>query len=277
MEQSKTTKIYHYTDFNALQGILKNKVLWLNNIFCCNDRQEIKYYIKEIKQLISKELGNDEIGIEKQIVLSDLYSNYINQLDKLPVYATCFSTNGNDAAQWDRYSKNNTGVCIEFNQENLIKILPIGFYLEKIKYGLEDRDKNFVASVVDFLRNNCIDDNINFLKQSFVLLRESGCLYKHPSFVSESEYRLFTTHDKWVNNDFTSICYSFLNNNLIEYCKLEIGKICYENSIEFQDIVTGISLGANAKTSVEILSRYLKTLKLNKLAQNIIQTDCPLR
>ena len=83
MEQNKTTKIYHYTDFNTLQGILENQVLWLNNIFCCNDRQEIKYYIKEIKQLISKKLGNDEIVIEKQIVLNNLYSYYINQLDKI--------------------------------------------------------------------------------------------------------------------------------------------------------------------------------------------------
>lgn len=121
IEKSTQNSIYHYTDFNALKGILETKSLWLNNIFCCNDCLEIRYYIKEIKDLIAKELGNDETVIDKQITLSSLYVNYIGQLDKLPVYASCFTTNRNDAAQWDRYSKKGSGVCIEFNQDNLKK------------------------------------------------------------------------------------------------------------------------------------------------------------
>ena len=33
--------LYHYTDFFALQGIIENHEIWLNNIKCMNDTKEI--------------------------------------------------------------------------------------------------------------------------------------------------------------------------------------------------------------------------------------------
>lgn len=60
-----------------------------------------------------------------------------------------------------------------------------------------------------------------------------------------------------MENDSANICQTFLNNNLVEYCKLDIDKLCKKKNLDIQDIITGITIGPNTKTSVEILKKEL--------------------
>jgi len=47
-----TEKLYHYTDFNSLNGILRDKCLWTTNVFASNDNSEIKLGLKLIMVII---------------------------------------------------------------------------------------------------------------------------------------------------------------------------------------------------------------------------------
>ena len=48
--------LYHYTDFNAMCGIVSNGEIWLWNLRRMNDSQEMQYYIKELKVAVKKQL-----------------------------------------------------------------------------------------------------------------------------------------------------------------------------------------------------------------------------
>ena len=46
---AKENKLYHYTDYNSLFGMLRNKELWLGNISGMNDKLEVVGYINNLE------------------------------------------------------------------------------------------------------------------------------------------------------------------------------------------------------------------------------------
>ena len=44
--------LYHYTDFNAMRGIITNGEIWLWNLRRMNDSQEMLYFIKKLKSAV---------------------------------------------------------------------------------------------------------------------------------------------------------------------------------------------------------------------------------
>lgn len=270
--------IYHYTSFSALKSILENKTLWLNNTFCCNDSEEIRYYLRQAINLIKQRFAEAK-GSLNSATIDEIYNNYVKDLEEKPAYVSCFSIDEDSAAQWDRYSNHGTGVCLKFSLKNLSKILPMGYKLDYIKYGLEDEG----IRISEFIAKNVLDNNnqaeaILNLDSSLRLLRYTACSIKHQSFASEKEIRLFVGQDIFINaNAKSKICYNIKNDTLSEYCELDLNQICKDNSIDFEDIITGITVGPNAKTTRELLMRYLNSIGLYKLANSIKYSNCPLR
>ena len=52
--------LYHYTDFNAMRGIITNGEIWLWNLRRMNDSQEMNYFIKELKSAVKKTLEPEQ-------------------------------------------------------------------------------------------------------------------------------------------------------------------------------------------------------------------------
>ena len=50
-------KLYHYTDFNAMRGIITNGEIWLWNLRRMNDSQEMLYFIKELKCAVKNHIA----------------------------------------------------------------------------------------------------------------------------------------------------------------------------------------------------------------------------
>ena len=48
--------LYHYTDFNAMRGIIINGEIWLWNLRRMNDSQEMQYFVKELKAAVKNQL-----------------------------------------------------------------------------------------------------------------------------------------------------------------------------------------------------------------------------
>ena len=51
--------LYHYTDFNAMRGIIVNGEIWLWNLRRMNDSQEMEYFIKELKAAVRNAIPKD--------------------------------------------------------------------------------------------------------------------------------------------------------------------------------------------------------------------------
>ena len=135
--------LYHYTDFNAMRGIITNGEIWLWNLRRMNDSQEMQYFIKELKLAVKNQIEPSDYQKMEQ-----LFDINLKNFDKLSSYASCFSEYADDAAQWSRYSKNGQGVCIAFNKELLKKIGDAGHTpLCKVSYSKNCDDLEIVKKL----------------------------------------------------------------------------------------------------------------------------------
>ena len=189
----KKTKLYHYTDFNAMRGIITNGEIWLWNLRRMNDSQEMKYFIKELKIAVRKRLSRAESDC-----MDSLFAENLKDFDSLSSYAACFSEYADDAAQWARYAKNGMGVCIAFNRGLLARIGEAGHApLCQVNYSSSCDDMEIVRELCQLIQE-CAnagpvtkeDPLSERIRDFFNRLVTSSPLFKHPSFISEKEYRL---------------------------------------------------------------------------------------
>ena len=51
--------LYHYTDFAAFNGIIRNQELWLNNILNMNDASEMRLFMNGICKAVVENIKKD--------------------------------------------------------------------------------------------------------------------------------------------------------------------------------------------------------------------------
>ena len=112
---SDNTILYHYTDINGLNGIIKNKEFWLTQREYMNDiaepnyaRSIIKEVLVEVKNKIENDFDIDEI-IER-------YHFYRKE------YIFSLSLEEDSIHQWNYYSKGK-GYCISFKKGDIYNCL----------------------------------------------------------------------------------------------------------------------------------------------------------
>ncbi len=263
--------LYHYTDFNAMRGIITNGEIWLWNLRRMNDSQEMQYFIKELKIAVKKRI---EASLYPK--LEELFQENLKDFDKLSSYASCFSEYADDAAQWSRYAKNGMGVCIAFNKELLAKIGEKGHApLCKVNYSKTCDDLEIVQKIADIVINRN-DYSQSKVQELFNNLVTSSPLFKHPSFVSEKEYRLVSL--PYNVNEYLGQPHFFVEEtNIKKYYILNLRQVCDTLGIKYVDIFNEICIGPQARVTKDVLSDYLCSTGMQELCKKIKVSECPLR
>ena len=91
---------YHYTDFQALDGILRCAQLRVNNVLRMNDSAEMRHFMVRLSSAIVRRLedGGDQAHARSAAAF------FQEELGKeYTAFAACFSFRRDDAAQWERY------------------------------------------------------------------------------------------------------------------------------------------------------------------------------
>ena len=93
--------LYHYTDFQALDGILHDARLRVNNVLNMNDAAEMRYFMSRLCDAVAGRLENEgDSGKAGQV--RALFAGALKREFYHPAYAACFSLHRDDAAQWER-------------------------------------------------------------------------------------------------------------------------------------------------------------------------------
>ena len=268
-ETKKT--LYHYTDFNAMKGIIINGELWLWNLRRMNDSQEMQYFIKELKIAVKKQL--DQSLYTK---MDSLFTENLRDFDKLSSYAACFSEYADDAAQWARYAKNGMGVCIAFNKELLAKIGDAGHApLCQVNYSKSCDDMEIVKELADLIKNSQ-NYSTEAIHELFNKLVTSSPLFKHPSFISEKEYRLVSLPYN-VNQYLGQPHFYVEETNIKKYYILKLKEVCNSLNINYEDLFEEICIGPQARVTKDLLSDYFSFSGMKELCNKVKLSDCPLR
>ena len=272
--------LYHYTDFNAMRGIITNGEIWLWNLRRMNDSQEMQYFIKELKIALKKLLSQSEFEC-----MEKLFAENLRDFNSLSSYAACFSEYADDAAQWARYAKNGMGVCIAFNKDLLSKIGEKGHApLYKVNYSRNCDDLGIVKEIANLIKeesaaktsSDSISSGEQKIHETFNRLITSSPLFKHPSFISEKEWRLVSL--PYNVNEYLGQPHFFVEEtNIKKYYILNLRSVCKELGFSYADLFEEICIGPQARVTKEVLTDYFDSTEMQELCNKIKMSECPLR
>lgn len=225
---NRSDLVYHYTTSNGLTGILGHRgepaQLWATSAIFLNDARELVFGAQEAAAAIAAELeaipADTDPGWVRSVLSGQqhyLNNYYSTDPEALPTlyntpYVACFSTDGDDLAQWRGYGADGAGYSIGFDRallEQHITAVPAdrettGTQLAPVLYGNAAREH--LASVTRRLRQHTQDhapagdsgvhDYFRFL--DFYAAELPRC--KHGSFRTENEWRIITDghhRDEW--------------------------------------------------------------------------------
>ncbi|MCD8108831.1 MAG: DUF2971 domain-containing protein [Clostridiales bacterium] len=189
MSSSKNI-LYHYTDFAALDGILSNSELRLNNILNMNDASEMILFMNGLCKAVSG-MFRENGDRERAEWTEKIFSEEKEQEFVYSAYAACFSRYRDDAAQWERYANRGHGVCIAFREDLLREMAIEPLSLQTVFYQDEVGSHKLVDTLYQLIsQNECPFNMTQEIRETLNHAWAASAAFKHPSFASENEVRL---------------------------------------------------------------------------------------
>ncbi len=254
-----------------MRGIITNGEIWLWNLRRMNDSQEMEWFVKELNLAVKKLTGKAYAG-----KVDRLFADNLRDFEHLSSFAACFSEYSDDAAQWARYAKNGMGVCIAFDMELLARIGEAGHApLCKVNYSRTSGSHYIAEELANLVTSGSSEDK-DRVREVFNAVVNSSPLFKHPSFISEKEYRLVSMPD----NDFEYLGkphFFVEETNIKKYYILNLRNVCSTLGVPYQSLFREICIGPQARVSKDVLSDYFANTGMAELCGRIKASDCPLR
>lgn len=265
----KGKKLYHYTSFSVLDGILSKGELWLCNVKAMNDYKEMLHYMDCLENAVCKGLSN-----QQKAEAHTLFAKQMEKLKDSPVYVSSFSILHDDAAQWERYASAGMGVCLTFNAELLENICRRHAVLQKIFYTINANRSKHTILIRDYILTGTVDKSEwGSIDGIFENSWAASSAYKHSSFKSEKEVRI-------VSLPF-SLKY-FLGEphykaevwGIREYYTLNLKE---NPDIKIEDLITEVTIGPKSNATEDTVEKYLANLNESFSKIKVIRSQCPLR
>ena len=124
--------LYHYTDFQALDGILRSAQLRVNNVLNMNDAAEMRHFMGRLCAAVAAKLEREDDS--RAAGVRRLFQEELKKEFSYSAYAACFSFRRDDAAQWERYGNRGRGVCVAFQGEYLERMAKGAISLHRVFY-----------------------------------------------------------------------------------------------------------------------------------------------
>ncbi len=274
MAQKRKTILYHYTDFQALDGILRCAQLRVNNVLRMNDSAEMRHFMNRLCAAIAERLEEEGLaGQARQIQI--LFHEELKK--EYSAFAACFSFHRDDAAQWERYGNRGRGVCIAFRREYLQKIAKGALSLQAVFYQDDMEDHPMVEVFCALARSGAeLSPDGPDVKKALRDAWACSVSFKHPSFSSEYEMRLVVS--PFEKAEFgVRPCYHVSRERIKKYYPLDLRAMCRDIGIGLEDLVAEIIIGPDSTQSLGIFQDYLRDNGLEALADRVSLSDCPLR
>lgn len=262
--------LYHYTDISGFLGIIGGTIR-LSNSATMNDKLESKHYLDSLFAASKSLLDSPWIPI-----LDNLKEDY-KTLYSTPTYLMSFTENEDDAAQWERYASGGEGVCVVFDKKALEIIAARRFI--QLKYVSYPKEYQFIPDVEDMVRY--VSDGIlpRGIRSEEIFFNYIGCqstLFKHPSFKSERECRMYYATNRFERNPSGLVREDGRDGRIREFYEFEWIQYTKKEGLSMEDVVPMVILGPKSKVDKGILERRLAKGEMIWKGR-IEDSSCPLR
>jgi hypothetical protein len=199
---SPQERLYHYTSFTGLLGIVDSKALWASDIRYMNDSAELKHTADLIRTEITHRIGAGHAKPDLLTQFLDWVTHRITNGHML--FAASFRSNGNMLSQWRGYSRLGKGVSLGFNPDYILRCAQQqSFQIGKCIYNCKSQAR-LISQVIDAIEalaelheldcDNQEKKGDHSYHSIFHLIESDllriAAILKHPSFREEEEWRI---------------------------------------------------------------------------------------
>lgn len=258
-------KLFHYTNYASLQGIIENKEMWLSNVRSMNDKTEMTHFMNFLKKAVKDEC----IGKEDEIdALFDLHQK---RLTCEQAYSISFSKRYDDAAQWDRYGNRGMGVCIVFDAKVLAELVKNKAAIQPVFYSNDMSSHKIKDLIVYYVQHGKLLGNFKCIDEVFENAWIASAAYKHFSFEQESEVRVCML-PFYARHYGVQAKYKMEDWGIREYFPLDLRE---SNGKLTRGLIIEIMIGSNVVFPEGVFERYLDSQGIDTI--KISYSECPLR
>lgn len=189
------SKLYHYTQAVALDGILTSRAIWATDVRHLNDAHEFAYAVQRAKTALT--VYHTQCRENGERALTSAFLDALDTSIDMGVYAASFSEAGDRLSQWRAYTPAHGGFSIGFDGQALAKhsgkrLLPCVYSPERQELLIGE----LFGEALNRYRaetSRVSDDEIvrhrlaNQFLEAFLVL---GAVLKDPGFEEEREWRL---------------------------------------------------------------------------------------
>ncbi|MGG4237946.1 DUF2971 domain-containing protein [Bacillus safensis] len=282
--EQREDKIYHYTNINGLEGILKKDgAIWVSHADFLNDKTEIKYTMELSTEIFLSLCEKRDFSQEKISKYQKLYVEAININNRMNTnyYSLSFSTNPDSNLLWANYSHND-GYSITFDFDKLYSQLlyemminnnvAIGskvIYKQSVQRAKLSKLLNII---IDNFEEKTKKENYDVNKDELILnavgvLEWYSVFFKDECFSQEEEFRIALLYLN--NNDSKIYDCRISNGTFIPYVKINVNR----------DSVRGVIIGPknNMDINKEGLSKFLQKHDYDLTKVSISKSKIPYR
>lgn len=199
--------LFHYSNGQAVVGIIENKELWATDVYFQNDAQEQLHAYSILRLCLNQKYQNS--SLQQRLDFCKLMSSFIDQQQRLseysysPIHTVSFCEDGDDLSLWRGYGNSNGSYAIGFSSLNLQECEYVKdeshkrIWLVKCIYDENDQ-RSFVESFLGekfrIFSSTTFASQIKKNEYALGVAREFDWkiapVLKHEKFHSEKEWRL---------------------------------------------------------------------------------------
>ena len=192
---SPRERLYHYTSFTGLLGIVESRTMWASDIRYMNDSAELRHTADLIRTEVTRRIGAGHPRPDLLNQFLDWVTHRITNGHML--FGASFRSNGNLLSQWRGYSRLGKGVSIGFSPGYIIDCAARqDFKIGKCIYE-EQSQARLIGQVIDAVEVLAGQEEQAGKTGYFEVFQEIesdllriAAILKHPSFEEEEEWRL---------------------------------------------------------------------------------------
>lgn len=181
--------LYHYTTLEGLHCILNNNIddkltFHATHIRYLNDMSEYVYY----QNLLWKSFKKQKINIDKVA-----FNNFVSSFDMFSdPFVISLTENADYLPMWHMYSRNATGVVLEFDKEELERYISGYARLGVCNYKpYIEEDLGYYADAISKMNKH--HKNIFDIMRLYSLeIKDNMVLHKSPDYKYEKEWRIYS-------------------------------------------------------------------------------------
>lgn len=198
-------QLFHYTNLDALCGIVQHKELWATNIEFLNDYEEFYYGLKLVKQL-AKELAKENLG-RAELSFLEPFCECNNITFPEQIFITSLSEHPDKLSQWRGYGAKDKSTCIGFQTSKLNVYGQDNPYsttnLVKVEYDISEQKKliyEFFSNYLYGIKGLTEEEAMQRHATKYIGLLMLLAKVKNPSWSEENEWRLITSGIEFDEN-----------------------------------------------------------------------------